>query len=82
MHTPIFFGGLIIGYYRDTITTILSKIPLLPRIVDCLLILVGVILLYLYATEYALAPELGAQFGDFAIREYQMPIINLAEGCA
>lgn len=76
-NTPIFFGGLVIGYHRDSITSALSKIPWLTHLIDGILITIGAVLLYLYETGYTLAPDLGAQLGDFAIREYQMPLLNL-----
>ena len=72
----IFFGGLVIGYYRENLALKWAAWRL-SRYVNWLVCGIGIFLLYLYRTDFEMLPGLGKHFADIELKQYEMPPLNL-----
>ncbi len=78
-NAPVFFGGLLVGWYRDDLARWFRSAPDIIRrlsvAADLVVVVLGVGLGFAYANAFESAPWLGAMIGDdFGVREAAMPL--------
>lgn len=72
----IFFGGLVIGYHRDMISSKWNQWKL-SHLLDGLVIVIGIFFLYLYTTNFKAYPNIGDLIYQNEYREWELPPLNL-----
>ncbi len=79
-NSPVFFGGLLIGFYRRDLAAWWQRVAAAPLrfTINAMTVVAAALLLCLYATNYTAWPWLGIRLDDtIGLRESAMPPLQL-----